>query len=211
MPDLKKIPPWAWVVGAVGIGAALYLYKKHKEQTELTSETGSESSTEIVPEAEPYPYAVGEGAGGSGGGGSGAIGNAGEQPFTELFGSLLQGQREMSQEQAEQQRSFLQTILETQRSAVEAQQSGTTISSGSSGGPPASGTGVVAPPKSVPASKCPGAFPHLNGSVAGPHTCYKDVSRGMTGPKGAKATCTCHSYQDGHNECQHVVGGKCSW
>lgn len=211
MPDLSKVPPWAWVIGAIGIGGALYLYKKHKESLEASAETStatsSEQATELPPEQYPYSYA-GEGGGGSGA--AGAIGSASEQPFTELFGQILQGQREMSQEQAEQQKSFFQSIIESQRSATEAQHGGSTIAEGAAGGSPSSGTGTVAPPKAQGAPKCPPGYSQ-NGPVANAHTCYKTVSKKMTGPKGAKVSCQCHQYQDGHNECQHVVNGKCVW
>lgn len=216
MPDLSKIPPWAWVLGAVGIGGALYLYKKHHEEMQAASEASSEtaSSTSELP-PEPYPYSYGgEGGGGGALGGYGGSGSG----FNELYGQLSQQERETAQGQAEFEKNLAAQIAQSEHETAEilrsnsasSGSSGSTISGGSGGGTPSGGTGTVSPPSTQSAPTCPSGFPHSNGAPS-PHTCYKDISKSMTGPKGAKANCTCHIYQDGHNECQTVVNGKCSW
>lgn len=216
MPDLSKVPPWVWALSAVGIGAGVYLYKKSKESSSSV-ESSSETGTETVPEVvqEPYPYSYGGGE--SGGVGGGAIGTASESPFSELFGQLLQSQRDQSTAQQEHERSISQSILESERQVTEILRGnaggspGSAVNTGSGGGAPSSGTGTVQQPPSQHPASCPSGFPHQNGGVASSNTCYKTVSKSMSGPKGAKVSCQCHEYQNGHNECQHVVNGHCVW
>jgi hypothetical protein len=201
--DLSKIPPWAWAVGAVGVGAGLYLYKKHGEaaKKELESESSIEKEPVIAGvEPEEYPYSI---AGATGGGAAGALGNAGEsqQEFRELFGQLGEFEKGFSTQEAEYNRSILEAIKAGQPTAGGT----TTTTEGSGGGAPheeAKGT-TPAPPPPTAAPKCPAGFPHQNGPTAGPHTCYKDITCGNG--------CQGHKYQDGHADCQTKSGGKCHW
>jgi hypothetical protein len=113
---MRKLPPWAWIVAAVGVGAAYFLYRKHQEQKKALEAATSASETTPQPEvagvenpAEEYPYSI------SGLGGGGAIGNAletqgefreTENQFKELFS-------EQSQKERESQEAIQKTISES--------------------------------------------------------------------------------------------------
>lgn len=217
---MRKIPPWAWALIAVGAGAAFYLYKKHKESQELaassSSETNESNTTQVAPE-EGYPYSVGEYGASGGGGIAGPIASASEsqQEFHELFGQQQTFEKEFLTSDQESQKSIeeqLRTSEEGIRSQLEAATkatSGTTVSAGSGGGAPSSpgpGGTTTAPPPATHLS-CPTAFPNHNAAkgAIGPGSCWR-WSKDKTG-----GGCACHGYQSGALECEQGKAPHCHW
>jgi len=207
---MKKIPPWAWMIGVVGVGGAFYLYKKSKESKEL-AESSNTSSTEANTEVpfsygegpEGYPYSMGGGGGGYGG----ALGNANEtqSEFHELFGNLQTFEKESTGQQGEFDKGIASQIAESNKSVSEILKtfgSGGTAGAGSGGGAPSSpppGGVTTAPPPPTAAPSCPAAFPDHNSAngAPGPHSCYK-YSRERCNNKAQPYK---HVYQDGHFDC----------
>jgi len=215
---MRKIPPWGYALGAIGLGAAFWYYKKHKEEKELAESTTSEVGTTEVPysgEPEGYPYSVGGGGGGLAGG---AVGNPNEtaQEFHELFGNIQSFEKESAQGQSEFDKSIAQSIAESNKSVGEILKGSfeslknTTIAAGGGGGAPSSpgpgGTTTAQPPPTA-APSCPSAFPEYNPArgPVGEHSCYRQ-SRTKSG-----GGCGCHGYQDGKLECEHGKAPHCAW
>ena len=204
---MKKIPPWGWALGAVGLGAAFYLYKKSKEKAAAEAESKSESPTEspvvagVENPAEEFPYSIG----GLGGGGAGAIGNALEsgQELRELFGTQATQQKEFETSFTTSEQEFNQKLLQQLREAGEkttATPIPATVGAGSGGGTPATPTpGVVtAQPPVTAAPTCPPAFAKHNGANGppSPRSCYRESRETCKSGK-----CHIHGYQDGHEVC----------
>lgn len=203
MPDLKKIPPWAWAVGAVAIGALFYLYKKHQEQA--LEAPGAEG--EVLPEpeiagvenpAEEFPYSIG-GLGAGGGAGS----FAGQEQASQ-FADFEKANQEFQTASTKQEQEYQKTIAEqiaAGQSALTSLVQGLsgTMSSGSGGGAPTSstqGTTAAPPaPSAPPAQKC-GSGAHAEFPLGTPPDCYR-ISRTKSG-----GGCQCHGHQNGKLECQ---------
>lgn len=227
---MRKIPPWAWALIAVGAGTAFYLYKKHKEAQEIKASESTSSSTEqstAVASEEGFPYGAGEYPGGGYGGGGGGIAgpiagaNESQQEFHELFGQQQTFEKEFLTSQQTEQQSIAEQIRNSEESiskilgeSIKGVQtpptSGSgTISSGSSGGAPSSpgpgGTTTAPPPPTQPS--CPSAFPNHNAAkgAVGPGSCWR-WSRDKTG-----GGCACHGYQSGALECEQGKAPHCHW
>jgi hypothetical protein len=205
--DLSKIPPWAWAVGAVGLGAGIYLYKKHGEKAKAEVESSKETASEAPVIAgvenpyEEFPYSIG----GGGVGGGGAVGNAleSQNELRELFGTQGTQLKEFEQGFTQSEQEFNQKLLTQLREAGEQarQQTPQTVGQGAGGGVPTTPTpGVVtAPPPVTAAPSCPPAFPDHN-AARGPvssRSCYK-YSRERCANKAMPYK---HVYQNGEVVC----------
>lgn len=216
MPAKGKLPKWALPVGAAVIIGGVIVLRKRKANQGQATEPGAEglSNQSFIP-------VTGENVAGVGAGNYGGTG----ENNNAFLAELLKGNAEQQREQSKQFQEYMrENNLQTQ-TGQEAERNflrELLANLGTGGGAPTTGGAVgtvtappvlappaaPAPPAPAPspppappvASGCPASFPNK-----GPHGCWR-WSRTKTG-----AGCSCHGYQNGVLECEHKVGGRCTF
>jgi len=199
------------VVGAIGLGAAIYLWKRHsqkiQEETEKAKETeGGPYIAGVTNPEEEYPYSIGGGYGGGGGYGAIAQGQETESLLREFFGESKQ-ERKQEKVEREQEEKSTGTILEgisRQISAISQPGNQSTIQQGSGGGASSESKKGVTVAPTTPQDRC-GAGVHAGFPNGTPPDCWR-VSRSKT-----SGGCECHGHQNGHLECQTGKAPHCVW
>jgi len=204
---MRKIPPWAWALIAVGAGVAFYLYKKHKEaqEVEASESTSSDTQQSAAVSSEEIPYSPGEYSSGGGGiGGPIAGANESQQEFHELFGQQQTFEKEFLTSDQESQKSIAEQIrtseeaIRQQLEAASKGSTGTTTGAGSGGGapssPPPGGVTTAPPPptqskpETVENITCPNGCPGHRYHPSGRTECMTKYPTAKTpaNPKGLK-------------------------
>lgn len=213
----KPIPKkWVIPVGVAVALAAILILRKKKASASSATEPGAEGLTNqaFVPVAGEHVAGVGAGNYGGTGENQGFImellkGNQESQrESSKEFQEYIASQNLQARESQEAERNFLRDLI---------------TNLGTGGGAPSTPAGVgvtpAPPPQTQPAPSpppppapapppppapkpagCPADFPNR-----GAHGCWR-WSRTKTG-----AGCSCHGYQNGVLECEHMAGGRCTW
>lgn len=212
----KKLPKAALPVGAVAV-VLLVLYLKKKKAAEGETATGGSEREQL--NRQSFIPVTGENVGGAGASGGGTAPGEGSGGLMELL-KLQQAEnkeqqalnREEGREQRKQEHEWLKELIGNLGTGGGAPHTGppegvTTAPPPPTAPPPAAPPPPPAPPPPAPPppappppAGCPPAFPNR-----GPHGCWR-WSREKTGQG-----CSCHGYQNGTLECEHKVGGRCTF
>jgi hypothetical protein len=216
---MKKLPKWVIPVVAAGLLAVIVLRKKQSAGTKAT-EVGSEGLTN-----QSFIPVTGENVAGVGAANYAAAEQSSnlqsiftqeQQRTQEYMKEQRQEQKETTeqfvrqgQEQREAERNWIQELISTLRTG------GGAPSTPAGGGstpvpPPPTQTPTpppAPPPYTPPPAPAPPANPCHNPAFPnpGPHGCWR-WSRTKTG-----SGCSCHGYENGVLECEHIANGRCTF